>query len=377
MEDMISLFFLMILTVFVGLTIGLTPYISRKNFPFGVSLPITEETASTIKVQKKQYLVVNFGLSILLGVGILVLSLFKNFSDEMIAYLSTASMFIVLVVSLVTYIAKHKQMREFKQKLNLDTSAHQKILVDLSFREDNLIFPTSYLVALNLAFVLITVVLTVLNYNSIPEQLVTRWSLNMDPVGFTEKTWGSVLAIPAIQVFMTVTFAISNQAFLSAKQQLDRNNPEESAAKNKKFRKLSSLLNYVMSVLIQVLMMMIQFAIIFQEAISPEMVMILSIVFCIVIIGIVLWYSLRYGQAGDRLKNVDISQENQVTDNKIFDDNDDYWKLGMFYFNPKDPAFWVEKRMGVGMTFNFAKWQAWVFILGVVVVPLFIAGFMM
>lgn len=33
-------------------------------------------------------------------------------------------------------------------------------------------------------------------------------------------------------------------------------------------------------------------------------------------------------------------------------------KWGVFYYNPDDPRLFVEKTVGVGMDFNYAKWQA-------------------
>jgi uncharacterized membrane protein len=47
-------------------------------------------------------------------------------------------------------------------------------------------------------------------------------------------------------------------------------------------------------------------------------------------------------------------------------DDDRYWKGGLFYYNPDDPAFLIEKRFGVGWTVNFASKGAWVF-MGVIV----------
>lgn len=44
---------------------------------------------------------------------------------------------------------------------------------------------------------------------------------------------------------------------------------------------------------------------------------------------------------------------------------DSAWKLGLFYFNPADPALFVEKRFGVGYTVNFARPGAWAFIGGI------------
>lgn len=33
----------------------------------------------------------------------------------------------------------------------------------------------------------------------------------------------------------------------------------------------------------------------------------------------------------------------------------------MFYYNPDDPAVMVDKRFGAGVDFNYARWQAKVF----------------
>ena len=40
---------------------------------------------------------------------------------------------------------------------------------------------------------------------------------------------------------------------------------------------------------------------------------------------------------------------------------DSAWKLGLFYFNPSDPALFVEKRFGIGWTINLGRPWAWVF----------------
>ena len=45
---------------------------------------------------------------------------------------------------------------------------------------------------------------------------------------------------------------------------------------------------------------------------------------------------------------------------------DECWKLGLFYFNPDDPAIFVEKRLGIGYTCNFGNRTMWLF-LGLIV----------
>jgi len=40
---------------------------------------------------------------------------------------------------------------------------------------------------------------------------------------------------------------------------------------------------------------------------------------------------------------------------------DECWKLGIIYFNPEDPAIFVEQRFGIGYTLNFANSATWIF----------------
>src|SRR5262249_12582560 len=44
------------------------------------------------------------------------------------------------------------------------------------------------------------------------------------------------------------------------------------------------------------------------------------------------------------------------------------WKAGIFYYNPNDAALFVEKREGLGYTFNFANRWSWVLLAGLGVV---------
>jgi uncharacterized membrane protein len=45
---------------------------------------------------------------------------------------------------------------------------------------------------------------------------------------------------------------------------------------------------------------------------------------------------------------------------------DDCWKLGVFYYNPDDPAVFIEKRSGLGYTVNFGNTWGWVITIAIV-----------
>lgn len=50
------------------------------------------------------------------------------------------------------------------------------------------------------------------------------------------------------------------------------------------------------------------------------------------------------------------------------------WKLGLVYFNPDDPALFVEKRIGIGYTINFAHGKAWMILVLTLLLPLGLAA---
>lgn len=52
------------------------------------------------------------------------------------------------------------------------------------------------------------------------------------------------------------------------------------------------------------------------------------------------------------------------------DRDDDHWVAGVFYYNPADPALWVDKRYGIGWTLNFAHSASWFILAGLLVIPL-------
>jgi uncharacterized membrane protein len=48
------------------------------------------------------------------------------------------------------------------------------------------------------------------------------------------------------------------------------------------------------------------------------------------------------------------------------------WKAGLFYFNPDDPALFVEKRIGIGYDLNFGNPRAWIFMGVFLLIPVIV-----
>ena len=52
--------------------------------------------------------------------------------------------------------------------------------------------------------------------------------------------------------------------------------------------------------------------------------------------------------------SIELNKKYVTGEAKLMEDDDDYWLLGMFYYNPNDKRLNVEKRVGVGATINMA-----------------------
>jgi uncharacterized membrane protein len=77
--------------------------------------------------------------------------------------------------------------------------------------------------------------------------------------------------------------------------------------------------------------------------------------FTVLILLVTLGLAFSTGQGGSRVR-VASGQEGQPAE--IDRKDDQCWKLGLFYYNPQDPAMFVEKRFGIGWTINFGNWKA-------------------
>jgi uncharacterized membrane protein len=90
---------------------------------------------------------------------------------------------------------------------------------------------------------------------------------------------------------------------------------------------------------------------------------VLMLVELAMLIGILIVLT-RMGQGGTRSATAE-QQGAPVGDRT----SDAYWKWGIFYFNPDDPAVFVEKRFGIGYTLNFGSRRSWVVLGLIILVP--------
>jgi len=100
----------------------------------------------------------------------------------------------------------------------------------------------------------------------------------------------------------------------------------------------------------------------------------LPLVFAAVVIVVL----VRQGQGGSRRAAAAVYERPPESDAEpsarpVGDRTADrYWKAGLIYVNPDDPALFIEKRFGVGYTINFGRPASWLILGAIALLPIIV-----
>lgn len=147
-----------------------------------------------------------------------------------------------------------------------------------------------------------------------------------------------IMLITFIPAFFMQKFS-QRAVFYGVRIPLDFENNEELMKENKRYKKQLGL------VFALVYLICIILTVVIKETYHP---IILMVGIFVDIFGIQWCYYI----ANKRVK--EIKKKNNWRD-LLTQEDDNYYIWGMFYYNPNDPALWVEKRAGVGWTINIAR----------------------
>lgn len=369
------LFYSIMIGIFLilGFVNGLTPYYSRRGTPFGITVPSSHQQDSFIQMRKKRFFIQNVLLGILLSIPIVF---FSNFEDQTeqdmwIGIYVIGAMLVFFVLTFILYLQNRKAIQLWKKEEQIIVETKkERIVVDTNYHRDLNAVSTRTIVIVQLVIVLISVAVIGFFYDRIPNQFPIHWNSQNIPDRSVEKSPLSVMMMPAMQLLMIPVLAFSHYAFIKSKQKLLANYPQITSYQSKKFRRAWSINFLVTSIATQLLLTSTNFfSLFFAEDMAFGWMGLLIGIFIFGILGYSLYLTWKYGQGGEKLVFSEIDEPvEEVTEV----DEEKYWKLGMFYYNPEDPAIFVEKRFGIGSTINLARWQSWACIAGLVLFCIFL-----
>jgi uncharacterized membrane protein len=344
---------LLVIMVPVYLSMMFIPYWTRRTESFGVSIPEDVYKSEELRGMRKKYVLLTAMLSIAVTIIFLVSGSSFAADEQKASILFSGVVLGYVILSFLIYLVFHRKMKLLKQNNDWSAAKSQLVVIDTAFREQKLTYSNLWFV-LSFIIVLVTVFITFQNYQSMPDQIPTKYNFDGEVTNWVDKSYRSVLVMPIMQVYLTLLFIFINTMIAKAKQQVSAENPEDSMYKNVVFRRRWSAYIIITGIAVVSLFAYIQLSSIYS--IDTELMAVIPLILTIGLVTGSIVLSITTGQGGSRVKTTTTGVNGAVLDR----DDDRYWKLGMFYFNPNDPSLFLEKRFGVGWTINLARPIGWI-----------------
>ncbi len=190
-------------------------------------------------------------------------------------------------------------------------------------------------------FILLSVMLAVVRYPALPEQIPMHTNMAGEVDRYAPKSFGIFMFMPMLQAVFTFIFLGIN--LLMARSALPKPN-----TKNNMYHTLLSPSLYIIGLCMQMQFLCAQ--LIQLGIIKSQWILFSSLFVLVVIFAMVILLAVKARQGG-----------NQFAHRAETDDS--HWVLGLFYYDKGNPSIFVEKRIGLGFTVNLAHPLSWIALL--------------
>lgn len=323
-------------------------FTSKKVF-YGVNIPEKYRDFEELKQIDKSYkrgILISTAAILILQIA---LSLYANFTLSENLYLVSVTIPIILTVVLyyLIYYNSYKKVLIFKEKyistINSELKSEKTQILDVDFihERDKLVKKYSLIYIIPILLVVASSVYSFINYDKIPEMMPTHFNFQGIADGFTVKTKTSFFAQIGMQIVVMLLVYFSSVYSLKARVKIDKSNSKSDIAHTIKYLSHLASESFFLLLAMALLFSSISFGLVNQKI--NQMLVILSTVILLASIAPLLYtsYKLKKGNYSDVSYTVD--------------DDDKYWLLGCLYYNPNDPAAFVQKRFGIGWTINLGS----------------------
>jgi len=347
---------LSILIVMLFIQRLIMPQLARREILFGVRLPAelweSPELVEYKKAYRKNYILV-------CGVYTLCFGAFLWKMPGNAVLLSGLIIFFLL--SSWLYYNAHRKVKEFKLARAENGIQKQVVLVETSFRNDgqNRVLPSPLWFILPGALILLNIAAGNAAFENLPIIIPSHWDADGNVDGGVFKSLGVIYAFPIVQSFITLLMFLLYRAIGWSKQQLSVAYPRESRERNRIFRyRWGANVIFLNTMIVAGLSVMNLFVLQVLKDVLPLVLVMEPLLFLLILLDI-LFMSVWTGQGGSRIRLPAAEPEPGSVSGL---DDDRHWLLGLVYFNPGDPALFVEKRFGIAWGLNYGSIKAYLLI---------------
>lgn len=363
MDKWLFLTFMNSMLLVVFLTSYFINNISNNGIFFGVRFPKEYQGEKELKDIEKSYrkVISTIFLIMFIVVNLLFFNL-NNYSEDILGAIMGITTVGSLVISSIVYIPYYKKTKILKKDKNWTYTRRNVVVVETTLRKpkkDEKIKPidSKWFLMLFL-FPLISIGLTIYKYDALPKIMAIPYTSFGEFDKDTLRGFLIIYQFPIAQIFLAALLYGTNKVIISSKVDLNSGSIEKAIMRKKKFKKIGSILMMAMALQILILFSLIQASILFNFKL-----MIINYIFMIILMATIIIFIIVFIKIGQGGRNITAKDEKD----ELYKDDDDKWILGSIYYNKNDPAWIVEKRLGMGWTVNFAQPKSWIAVGGLVV----------
>ncbi|MGM0379806.1 MAG: DUF1648 domain-containing protein [Bacillota bacterium] len=334
--------FSLLILLFLNIIDTVIPKLTRKDLYFGIRIPSEKRDIKSMKKIYIDYIKKLWTVSLIY----ILLSYFNPLISE------NSLVFIIELIGLIGlnvffYLNARKEVKSIKREKNWGSEKSEVLYVTNEDINSEVISYKWYF--LTLIIIALTGYFIIINYENLPKRLPIHFNAKGIGDQFVDKSYISALFLPVIEIFLLAIFIFVNYSIKNTKKQIDVEDPKESIIRNIKFRGIWSKVLYIVYLIILATLTLNAFKMINLLNINPKVFQLINYISIGTILLLILVTAFKTGQGGTRLsKHKESKDEINIEDDK-------YWKLGLFYFNKDDPSIFIEKRLGIGFTMNFAN----------------------
>jgi uncharacterized membrane protein len=195
------------------------------------------------------------------------------------------------------------------------------------------------------------------HYDALPATVPTHFGVSGAPDDWRPKSVFTVMLLPLLTLVLGIGLGVT--ALLTARAKRAIRYPAAAVSAEAQFRFRQAMTRYLSVVAMVVPGLLLTLSVgavdvgLGLAPVLPGMHWVFGVGLGVLAIGGTFYIAMRYGQGGARLER---SAGTAPLTNGLADNR--HWLLGSFYVNHDDPSIMVERRFGLGYTFNFGNWKA-------------------
>lgn len=323
----------------------LQPWFSRKNVLFGVVFADDAiwQHAQAVYIRRR-YLIAAIGTALTILIILFVLPFFLEKRTFVVVF-SVVMVALIFIDSFI-FVLANRRTRILKQTMTPNAQlTTDKIIVEVGKSDRKTVLSLRWFLILIPLFIA-TLVVVWFGYPYMADSIPTHFGI-AGPDRWAPKSWRTVLSPIFIEVLLGVLILFIRRAPASVK-----GNPN-AAPGYAQYRKMMGILLIGFCLLSELLFLLVVIG--FITPVSTLWYTVITLVDLGFLITMLLLYN-RFVRS-------------KRASGPILDD-DAKWIWGLFYFNRSDPSIFVEKRIGIGYTVNFARPIAWIVLVGIIVIAI-------